>query len=347
MTECWTLRSLLDTEGSREDWRNMLEKEATVEAFDIHDEIASAEIIPDTIGRNDRPGFANIVALSIRMENDVTESPTMTIRAPLGSVFPQDCLGGILINLEEFLTPSQKDSVKMFEPGVEPTACISDEHLLRVELPGGLRAGVIYAFAVKVRNALEETEEEGFWSIEYAKEASAPIPAFSLWVVSGIVITPTQTTRRILASSAEATTDINYVTIDFKTHHEIRPGGRIRIVAPSDGTEEGSFKFIRYTLECVITLQQVSGDRGQLTTLWGSDDVTCIVEEDAKNVANVNIISTTKVAQAPVNVAPSSRPVQSIRSGLLYRVVAVVYNPQQANQQAAIWGIETYDNTWG
>ncbi|KAF4733131.1 hypothetical protein FOZ63_026498, partial [Perkinsus olseni] len=126
------------------------------------------------------------------------------------------------------------------------------------------------------------------------------------------------------------TTGINYVTIDFKTYHPVKAGERIRILAPGDGTEDGSFEFFRSTFECDLTLRQIDADSRGLTTSWGSNDFTCIVEEDAKYISNINIITTKK----------------SIRSGVLYRAVAAIYNPQWVSDQARPWHIETYSNTF-
>ncbi|KAF4744002.1 hypothetical protein FOZ62_021594 [Perkinsus olseni] len=330
MAECWTLRSLLDTEASGSDWRNMAEKDAAVASFDTYDEIGSAAIIPNTIGRDDRPGFSNVVAFSFRMREAVTESADMAIRAPPGTVFQQDCLPDVIIKLEEFIAPDGVGSMRKFEPGIEPTTCMSVDNSARMSLPGGLKAGVTYAFAVRVRNALEESEDDASWSIIYAGEGSAPIPAFRLWLVSDVSITPSQTVRFVPASLTQTTTGINYVTIDFKTYHPVKAGERIRILAPGDGTEDGSFEFFRSTFECDLTLRQIHDDSRGLTTSWGSNDFTCIVEEDAKYIANINIITTKK----------------SIRSGVLYRAVAAIYNPQRVSDQAQAWRIETYGNTF-
>ncbi|KAF4713202.1 hypothetical protein FOZ63_032032, partial [Perkinsus olseni] len=330
MAECWTLRSLLDTAASGSDWRNMAEKEAAVASFDTYDEIGSAAIIPNTIGRDDRPGYSNVVAFSFRMRKAVTESADMAIRAPPGTVFEQDCLPDVMLKLEEFIAPDGVGSEREFEPGIEPTTCMSDDNSARMSLPGGLKAGVTYAFAVRVRNALEESEDEASWSIIYAGEGSAPIPAFRLWLVSDVSITPSQRVRFVPASLTQTTTGINYVTIDFKTYHPVKTGERIRILAPGDGTEDGSFEFFRSTFECDLTLRQFDDDPRGLTTSWGSNDFTCIVEEDAKYIANINIITTKKF----------------IRSGVLYRAVAAIYNPQRVSDQAQAWRIETYGNTF-
>ncbi|KAF4651176.1 hypothetical protein FOZ61_010684, partial [Perkinsus olseni] len=330
MAECWTLRSLLDTEASGSDWRNMAEKEAGVASFDTYDEIGSAAIISNTIGRDDRPGYSNVVAFSFRMRKEVTESADMTIRAPPGTVFEQDCLPDVIIKLKEFMAPDVGGSEREFEPGIEPTTCMSVDNSARMSLPGGLKAGVTYAFAVRVRNALEESPDDASWSIIYAGEGSAPIPAFRLWLVSDVSITPSQTVRFVPASLTQTTTGINYVTIDFKTYHPVKAGERIRILAPGDGTEDGSFEFFRSTFECDLTLRQIDADSRGLTTSWGSNDFTCIVEEDAKYIANINIITTKK----------------SIRSGVLYRAVAAVYNPQRVSDQARPWRIETYGNAF-
>ncbi|KAF4666009.1 hypothetical protein FOL47_004322, partial [Perkinsus chesapeaki] len=331
MVECWTVRSLINAELVTDptDWHNTVEKEASIEAFDINSEIGAAGIIPNTIGRNDRPGLLNMVAFTFLMKGSVTESSEMTIRAPPGTLFQEDCLDDIIVKLEDFLEASQIGSLRELEPDVEPTSCSSEGNIIRIGLTAGLQAGLSYAVAVRVWNALEESEDDRSWLIIYSGESSAPIPSFRLWIVSDISITPTQLTRYIVESPIQVSTGINYVTIDFKTYHQISRGGRVRIIAPGDGTAEGSFEFARTTFECDMSFRRLTGDGSALSVAyWGSNDYTCIVENKARYTANINVISSKK----------------TVVSGIIYRAVAGIYNPQRITRVIGTWRIQTYSD---
>eukprot|EP00930_Biecheleria_cincta_P034639 TRINITY_DN23911_c0_g1_i1.p1 TRINITY_DN23911_c0_g1~~TRINITY_DN23911_c0_g1_i1.p1 ORF type:complete len:3207 (+),score=370.81 TRINITY_DN23911_c0_g1_i1:517-9621(+) len=197
-------------------------------------------------GRNDRPGQPNqlIFHFSLSMQPPQLMQKVMTIRAPRGFIFYDDCLEHFITDINEVFGPNTRSSwppdYTVWTPDARPVSCAGFGREAFIGIPpGALRRFNKYVFRIGIRVNPLETPVWNKWSLNYNDESSDPFVGFTLWTNTDMKVIPVGT-QRIDAEQVETPIEFRfspYNTVPAKPGNAPM-GGVLRMHAPP------GFKFV-------------------------------------------------------------------------------------------------------
>jgi len=281
--------------------------------------------------REDRPGYMNNLIIEFELRNRPEEVYDMTVKAPHGFVFEDDCMGPP----ENPWLKTSKDTVFGDNSGglwpagdlaewtanAAPTACRGEGREAVITIPIGLQVLNRYAFRIRVQNPLQSPDWNK-WTLNYNSESSDPFQGFNIWTAVG---NPTATPVSKAKNQGGSADPIeNPVTILFQPYKTVpsKPadddkGGVIRVELPV------GFTFVHTNNECEVDLR-VTGS----STPVRQRDLLCEVDISHTKM-NLYMIGTTQVTGEESGI------------GSQYQLIVYVYNPE-GPQAASDWHLNTF-----
>jgi len=255
----------------------------------------------ESTGRDDRPNHFNPLVLAFKLHRAAEFATYLTLRAPLGTIFREDCLVDIewrgskvfgeLTDLPTMYAP--------WEASTEIVSCRGEGPDARLLIdPGaslGLEPGRLYPLRVSILSNPAAPPGLNMWTIDYADE-SARFVGFPLWTFSRTSVATVGTARSSPRSGSLWLR--NPVTLTFRPHNSVGGVGmKIKVTAPEN------FQIVQDNDECSIIMQPLPDDGGgpgdppptnftaPPTSFWGQADVDCTVDVPARRIMTARILA--------------------------------------------------------
>jgi len=332
---CWTFRTK-DQDG------NELDLSTSAPAFGVNDKMLEARIPSLTeeqrrgTKRDDRPLQPNNIIFAFKLQFDVTKpEASMSIRAPYGFEFPEECLSGIFVSEETVFSlgirfPPDYD---VWPTGVKVAYCrstgIKANIKLAIEPGSGLMSGNLHLIRVGlVANPLN-TPLPNLWTIEVEQESAEPIEGMTLWAFTDTSIVATTTAR--LRTTGTAARTQNPLKYTFRPFNSLMQSGTIHVEAML------GFQFAHQPSgACSAQLREmpyVSFGIEYPGYVWNPNTgLTCLVDTMNTHTMMLRL-----------------RNDRQIYAGLVYEMVIVVYNPQWAlesgTSEPTVWNMSSFTPT--
>jgi len=281
--------------------------------------------------REDRPGYMNNVVIEFELRNRPEEVKDMTVKAPHGFAFEDDCLGPpsdpkLKTSLNTVFGDNTGGSwpagdLEEWKANVAPLACRGEGREAVITIPVGLQVLKRYAFRIRVQNPLNSPDWNR-WTLDYNSEASDPFQGFNIWTAVGKpLVIPTTYSRNQGGSVTPITNPVTimfrpYKTVPSKPSNEDR-GGVIRVEAPA------GFKFVHTNRECEIDLRVTGASQAILRR-----DYLCEVDASETNM-NIYMMGNTEIRG------------EDTGNGNEYQLIVYVNNPT-VPQPASDWILNTF-----
>jgi hypothetical protein len=280
-------------------------------------------------GRSDMPleqsSLIFTFVLSQKPADD--EDTVIVLHAPLGFVFPNECI------FEERPThvfwadnpgtdipKGYSDAYENWPGSAVLRSCFGDSRTATITVGPGLNSKTSYVFRISVKSNPKNTPEYNYWLLEVGQETSEPMDGFRIWAFLDTLVVP-----RDVAMSERYKPIPSPVDIYFRPFTEIRPGGRLAVQAPSG---------FRIETECRATLEAVV-DPGNSTI--DVPDVICMGDINPSNNGQVLLPAATGLTAA----AQAEAEKNKLISGQLYKLTIEVANPQSVSA-ARDWQLMSY-----
>eukprot|EP00439_Symbiodinium_sp_Y106_P025822 s3349_g3.t1 len=238
----------------------------------------------------------------------------MTVRAPYGFTFEEECLQFVEVSESATFGPKVRfpEDFAVWPSDVAISTCRGVDRMasLWLQFATGARliANELYIFRIGIKSNPMVTPEVNRWVVQLGSEASEPIEGMTLWAFTQTGVTPITTARdRTLAGEVRTQNPLKFRIRPFNTIHM---NGEIRAVAPA------GFTFVHEPSKaCTSELEELPyTNLGVFYPgfVWPEDDLVCLVDAD----------DSTKVTVRYRNPRP-------VTAGLDYVVVLSVYNPNE------------------
>jgi hypothetical protein len=311
----------------------------TTQGFSIRNRMREARIIELTeeqrraTGRDDRPLQPNSIIFTFKLNVDVLQTSTeMTIRAPYGFVFPEECLPGVEVDIGSVFGEGNRfpPEYDVWPTGVTVSSCYglrSTAVLVLNRAPGslGIQANRLYLLRIGLTSNPLTTPSPNYWTLEYAGESSLPIDGMTLWAFTHTSIVPITTAYARSLTDADRTR--NPLRIRLRPYNTLTQNGEIRAEAPTG--------FIFDSLpsrECSAELEELP--YSELGVIypgynWSASGLVCLVDEGNPQRSSVRL-----------------RDTRPLTAGLDYLLKLTVFNPSAAVTEGAglptVWRISSY-----
>lgn len=331
---CWIFESFETIANITNPSTNRLDFSTAAQGFDITRQMLEARIPTLTdeqrigTGRDDRPGQPNSLIFAIKLSQDAFLDGYMTVRAPYGFTFEEECLQFVEVSESATFGPKVRfpEEFAVWPSDVAISTCRGADRMasLWLQFATGARliANELYIFRIGIKSNPMVTPEVNRWVVQLGSEASEPIEGMTLWAFTQTGVTPITTARdRTLAGEVRTQNPLKFRIRPFNTIHM---NGEIRAVAPQ------GFTFVHEPSKaCTSELEELPyTNLGVFYPgfVWPEDDLVCLVDAD----------DSTKVTVRYRNPRP-------VTAGLDYVVVLSVYNPNEIVSFApTVWQLSSY-----
>ncbi|CAD7968709.1 unnamed protein product [Amoebophrya sp. A120] len=247
-------------------------------------------------GRDDRPLRPNSLIFSFKLNKDakpqtnpVVSTYDMSIRAPEGFLFYEDCLSVLEVRpTTVFGGQPMPADYTVWSTDIEITYCRGSKNTAVFTVQPKdkvyLEAARLYAFRIGIKSNPEFTPAENNYALEFNGESSVNelMPGFVLW-------TFTETNVETRSTARSPANEIRHIPVkfDLKPRNTISPdlptpnsGGVLKLIAPQD------FKFSQTNGICnrisiyagphVITVDKEDVQLAE--EFWSANDIRCRVQ---------------------------------------------------------------------
>lgn len=334
---CWTyfvyanVRDYFDSTASSGE----LDYFTYAQGFSINSKMLEAripyidEIQRQGTGRDDRPLQPNHIVFAFKLVADVTQSGPLTLRAPWGFNFLEDCMSVVEVR-ESHVFGYGNRFPTTYEPwpvGVNLTDCYGAgweaKMYLTMEPGAALAYNKLYAFRIGVTANPWATPSPNRWTIQLGAQSSDPFEGMELWAFTQTSLTPISTARdRTLAGETRLR---NALRIRFIPRNTLESNGLLKAEAPL------GFSWVYLPSgQCNSQLTQLPYSELGVPYAqydWPEESLVCLVDMDS-----------------PGNLQLESRDTQPMTAGLEYELILYVYNPTVILSTApTTWYISSYD----
>jgi hypothetical protein len=300
-------------------------------------------------GRNNRPTHLNPLVFTVSLGQSALNAGTMTIRAPAGYVFREDCLedldtrGDVVFGGQPLVT-----GMSPWVPEVIVRSCRGDGPDAQLLVDPGVSLGLLpnkrYPFRLNVFENPRREATPNTWFVDYNGESSiiSPIEGFRLWTFHRTSVLPV--TKAFSTPVTGAKLVLNPVTFTIRPHNRAA-GQYMKIIVTAPPT----FSIVKEMLvgndvgKCQLLVQPVSADyisllsapldqapmmnfNGPPALIWGQADFDCAV----------NLLTPQKLE---ATVLASTRELMANRD---YQITVFVNNPTtDIAPELNEWKIET------
>jgi hypothetical protein len=298
-------------------------------------------------GRNNRPTHYNPLVFSISLGSSALNPDNMTIRAPAGYTFREDCLQDIDTRADMIFGGEPLiEGMTAWVPEVLVKSCRGDGPDARLLIDPGVSLGLLpnkrYPFRLAIFENPRFESDPNKWSLDYNGEASDPFEGFKLWTFHRTSVLPV--TVAYATPVTGATQVLNPVTFTVRPYN--RAAGRlmqITVTAPPGYTIVSESTLGEDVGKCELLVQPVSADYISLLTapldeappmnflgppglIWGQADFDCQVHVDTPNKMEAIVLAETREMMANRD----------------YQITVFVNNPQNPVPiDVNLWKIET------
>lgn len=236
---CWDFHSL----EVLSNLNSPLDQMISVPSFPINSKMVEA-LMPTltrdqqaATGRDDRPRSRNPLVFSFKLANTAVLPSEMLVRAPLGTIFREDCGEDVEVRPTEVFGSGQAlpPEYAVWPQGVSIVSCRGEGPDARIQIDPGVTDGLLRElfYPIRVATLHNPTEQPAVnhWSLDFNGEASEPFEGFVLWTFTRTSLL-TATTGRSTTVTGEAFF-VNPVTITFRPRNTVRGAGMIiQVMSP-------------------------------------------------------------------------------------------------------------------
>lgn len=297
-------------------------------------------------GRDDRPLFENSLVFFFKLTQQMIEKEVLSIRAPQGYLFREDCLSALEVRGNEVYGSGQTvaDGDTMFPSDVKILGCRGEgPNAFIFTDPGfglGFKAGLRYPFRLKVTNPrIEPLAADNRWIISYGAESSRPFDGFSLWTFKRTLVPPVPVSIGASAADSSLMRLWNPVTFTFAPHNTLMGSGMSIVV-----TAPPNFQIANEMLKSRAMVQPVSEVPGagvgdippdpkydsRPSMIWGDAELDCQVDQATKRTVRIIVLS----------------DMRELTAGRDYQLTIFVYNPMttvEVSRQNE-WTLQTFNS---
>jgi len=291
----------------------------------------------ESTGRDDRPMHLNPLVFAFKLSRAAAFAAYLTLRAPLGTIFREDCLADIewrgfkvfgeLAELPAMYAPWDAGTKIISCRGEGPDATL----LLDPGPSNGLQQELLYPFRLNILANPASPPAYNLWTIEYAGESANPFVGFPLWTFSRTSITTVSTAKSSPLSGAIWMR--NPTTFTFRPRNTVQGAGMIiKVTAPEN------FQIVQDNDECSIIMQPLTDNGGgpddppatnftaPPSSLWGQADVGCTVDTATRRVMTARVLAEGR----------------RLIAGHNYQMTIFVYNPTLFDaDRRYVWELQT------
>lgn len=148
-------------------------------------------------GRDDRPLRSNSLIFRFKLNADAKTTQDMTVRAPEGFTFYEDCLSVLEVRpMTVFGGQAFPADYTVWSTEIEIAFCRGEANVARFTIVPKdkvyLTAGALYAFRIGIQQNPEFTPALNYWGLEFNGESSVQelMPGFVLWTFTGTKVEP-------------------------------------------------------------------------------------------------------------------------------------------------------------
>ncbi|CAJ1440618.1 unnamed protein product, partial [Effrenium voratum] len=230
---CWDFHSLQDINNLD----SRLDAMISVPSFPINAKMVEA-LMPTltreqqaATGRDDRPYSRNPLVFSFKLGSTVLFRGEMLIRAPLGTIFREDCGEDVEVRPTEVFGTGQMLPAEygQWPQGVDIVSCRGEGPDARIIIdPGvtdGLQNEVFFPIRIAPLHNPIQQPADNQWTLDFNGESSDPFPGYMLWTFTRTSLL-TATTGRSTTVTGEAFF-VNPVTITFRPKNTVKGAGMI------------------------------------------------------------------------------------------------------------------------
>jgi len=299
--------------------------------------------------RDDRPKSRNPLVFSFKLANTAVLPSEMLVRAPLGTIFREDCGEDVEVRPTEVFGTGQPLPAEYAEwpQGVSIVSCRGEGPDARIQIDPGVSDGLLrelfYPIRVATLHNPVEQPTDNHWTLDFNGESSDPFEGYILWTFTRTSLL-TATTGRSTTVTGDAFF-VNPVTITFRPRNTVKGAGMIiQVVAPP------SWQIAQEPDgQCKIMMQPVSADAagfgnadlstppdpnfiGPPSLIWGDADVRCSIDATGRTLTAL--------------VLASEREITANRD---YQLTIFVRNPPLTippveASPTNVWQLDTFDS---
>mmetsp|Transcript_104286 Transcript_104286/g.262459 ORF Transcript_104286/g.262459 Transcript_104286/m.262459 type:complete len:3286 (+) Transcript_104286:57-9914(+) len=349
---CWSFTAL----NNMADLNSIMDAPTYFPAFPIMKKMVESGLSELTdlqaalTGRDDRPLSENNLVLFFKLTKQMLEPEVLSIRAPKGFIFREDCLSSLEIRGQVTYGAGQDvaSGDTAWPVDVKVLACRGEGSNAFIHTDPGIGQGFLasnrYPFRISVFNPRSQPPaSENKWVITYGDESSQPFTGFMLWTFERTLEPPLPASIGASLADSSLAKLWNPVTFTFAPHNTIMGAGmQIKVYAPpnfeiaNELTNEG--------LKSRALIQPVSEVPGvgegdvppdpswdsRPSIIWGEEELDCAVDEETGRLLTVTVLS----------------DVRELTAGRDYQMTIFVYNPMRAVEvsQENEWMLDTYNS---
>eukprot|EP00434_Breviolum_minutum_P008650 symbB.v1.2.007627.t1/scaffold470.1/size199496/4 len=181
--------------------------------------------------RDDRPKSRNPLVFSFKLANTAVLPSEMLVRAPLGTIFREDCGEDVEVRPTEVFGTGQPLPAEYAEwpQGVSIVSCRGEGPDARIQIDPGVSDGLLrelfYPIRVATLHNPVEQPTDNHWTLDFNGESSDPFEGYILWTFTRTSLL-TATTGRSTTVTGDAFF-VNPVTITFRPRNTVKGAGMI------------------------------------------------------------------------------------------------------------------------